>query len=420
MRERAVTLALAVAALVAFLAMFRSGAPNPAARQLPRPTSIERSGSGLFALGEWLRRDGRQVISWRNGYDRLATAAPSGAGHLLIVVLPGKVGIDAAEVGALDRWLRAGNTLLVLAALADMPEWAAGDTPGFELDALTSLDFARRDRPSTTARGGTQPRTPRLLASPREQVAEPSGAHPLLAGVRSLRARSEAQPEQWLLRLPFETFALELARETGSDQGVLWLRRVGAGRIIVSGYGSLLSNRLLGAGDNARFLGNVVAAFVRPDGAVLFDDGRQGLASDYDPARFYADPRLRWTIGIVVAVWLCWVMAGTRLRPPPAAIGPALPDATQLLRQTAALMERLVPPRAAARQLVTGFLRNLDRRYGLPASGGLPWQWLEARLGADSADLVALRRVCVAIDAGQRVPLPSLHNLLLRLETRLI
>lgn len=420
MRERATTLALALAAFAAFLVMFRGGAPHPAGKPPPRPTSVERAGGGLSALGAWLRRDGRRVVSWSESYERLGDAASAGTGHLLIVALPGRVAIETRELPALDRWVRAGNTLLVLAALVDAPEWAAGgESPAFDLEALTGLAFTRGDAGPGDAPARERRAVPRTLAAPRRHIAQPSRAHPLLEGVRSLHARSVVAPGSWRLRLPFETFALELAREWPSEQGVLWLRRLGAGRVVVSGYGSLFCNDLLGEGDNARLLANLVATSLGPHGTVLVDDGRQGLTADYDPQQFYADPRLHWSIAIVVAVWLCWALAGTRLRAPLAATCPPVPDEVQLLRRTASFMERVTPPAAAAIELVAAFSRRLARRHRLPAATQPPWEWLEARLGAGSPDLLELRRRCADVASGRPVRLSLLHNLLLRLESRL-
>ncbi len=419
MKERALTLALAIAALVAFLVMFRGTAPGPTTAQLPRPTSVERAGSGLLALAEWLRRAGWQVGSWRESYERLGSVGPVGTGHLLVVALPGRVPIATAELAALERWVSAGNTLLVLAALADSPEWAAGEPPAFDVDALTGLEFVRRDGGRGTAAGAEQTPALRPLRTPRDHRARPNGTHPLLDGVRELQASSAAEPGEWVLRLPFATFALELARESGSGQGVLWLRPLGAGRIVLSGYGSLFANGVVARGDNARLFANLVGAWVKPGGAVLFDDGRQGLTADYDPARFYADARLHATVAIVVAFWLCWVLAGTRLRPLPAARRPPVPDTTQLLVRTAGFMERVLPRETAARQRIGAFARRIARRHGLPVATQLPWEWLTSRLGAGSTDLDELRRCCADLDAGRSVRLPRLHNLLLRLEARL-
>src|SRR5438105_12559583 len=40
------------------------------------------------------------------------------------------------------------------------------------------------------------------------------------------------------------------------------------------------------------------------------------LPISYDPAKFYNDPRLYRTIGVLAAVWLVWVLGGTRLKLP--------------------------------------------------------------------------------------------------------
>src|SRR2546430_15625774 len=92
------------------------------------------------------------------------------------------------------------------------------------------------------------------------------------------------------------------------------MRPQASGTVIVSGFGSLFSNRALGLADNARLLANIVTATVRPKGAVLFDDEHQGLAAAYDPAKFYNDPRLYGTIGVLAAVWLALGPGGTRPR----------------------------------------------------------------------------------------------------------
>ena len=49
---------------------------------------------------------------------------------------------------------------------------------------------------------------------------------------------------------------------------------------------------------------------------MLFDDVHQGLGAAYDPAKFYKDRRLYMTVGILLALWLVWVLGSTRLRVP--------------------------------------------------------------------------------------------------------
>src|SRR2546430_10392616 len=116
------------------------------------------------------------------------------------------------------------------------------------------------------------------------------------------------------------------------------MRPQASGTLIVSGFGSLFSNRALAGADNARLLANIVSTTVRPKGAVLFDDEHQGLAAAYDPAKFYNDPRLYGTIGVLAAVWLVWGLGGPRLRLP-AVRGPA-PRAAEPVRATRGVLAR--------------------------------------------------------------------------------
>src|SRR3954465_12388771 len=90
MKERLITLSLAIGALLLFVAMFvkRQGALG-ARNEVPRPTTAERRGNGYHAAATWLDAEGRRESSLR---DRFATLAkredlpPSG--NLLIVTLP--------------------------------------------------------------------------------------------------------------------------------------------------------------------------------------------------------------------------------------------------------------------------------------------------------------------------------------------
>ncbi len=56
--------------------------------------------------------------------------------------LPVRTGFKTEEFVPLDRWIRAGNTLLVMAALSDSPDWHA-DFGGYEqgnVPLLTGLE----------------------------------------------------------------------------------------------------------------------------------------------------------------------------------------------------------------------------------------------------------------------------------------
>src|SRR5262249_38582409 len=152
-------------------------------------------------------------------------------------------------------------------------------------------------------------------------------------------------------------FLLSLAHLRDGQLGVLWIRPLGSGTLVLSGAASLFSNRALALGDNAQLLANIVSATVAPGGAVLFDDEHQGLSTAYDPDKFYADPRLYRPIGGLAAVWLAWVLGGTQLRLPGRRI--AAPRGAELVRATGLFLARALRPAAAARRLFEHFFRRL-------------------------------------------------------------
>jgi hypothetical protein len=186
----------------------------------------------------------------------------------------------------------------------------------------------------------------------------------------------------------------------------------------VSGFGSLFSNRALGLADNARLLANIVGARVQAGGAVLFDDEHQGLAAAYDPAKFYSDPRLYGTIGVLAAVWLIWVLGGTRLRLPATRM-PA-PREAELVRATGGFLARVLRPAAAARRMFEQFFRRLSARSRRGAQAdGLPWEWLEHQPRLRRADVQQLKDWYARAYSDRRVPLTRLHNLIVRTERQL-
>lgn len=418
MNERLRTAVLALGALAAFVALFQSSGRLPGRDPVSRPVSVDRRADGLAALATWLEREQRRTVSFRESYDQLELRS-SPRGNLLVVALPGPERLPAAELARLDAWLRQGNTLLVLAALADAPSWTVERRATFDLSALTGLDFRREaERTAPAGDGAARGRGDTPLVRPQPHLARATLPHPLLAGVRTLRAQSDYPRPRWSLQLPFDAAALELAHEPGDGRGVLWERRVGAGTILVAGYGSMLSNRMLGEGDNARLFGNVIARHVAADGVVLFDDGRHGLSPVYDPEQFYADPRLHATLLILFGVWLAWVFGATRLRPPPA---PPRPDPAALLHRTAGFVRRVVAPREAAERMLECWLRRVHpvARTPAPAAGEpreLPWRELEADPRVPRAELAALRASVARLRAGSTVSLRELHNLMNRIE----
>lgn len=436
MRERLVTLACALGALALFYVMFigTARAPDPSRAGVVRPASVERRANGYFGASEWLARSGVRVVSLRERFTALAGPelglAPRG--NLLIVTLPGVQGIRTEELLPLDRWIRAGNTLLVMAALGDRPDWAqaTGTVSTDDLAALTGLSVepaAARDRrlrgeASEADPAGEDaiealrgvPREGVRLAEPRRTTLVANRAHAYFEGVRTVAALSDYPSSSWVVRVPYDTFFLALARTSDRGDDALWTRRLGAGRIIVSGFASLFTNRALGLEDNARLLANVAATNVAADGTVLFDDLRQGLAASYDPAQFFSDPRLYWTVAILLGLWLAWVLGGTRLRTPAAAM--RVPRETDLIRAGGEFLARVLPVRAAARTLYEHFFAGLRARLGLPRNGEPPWDWLERHPRIAREDLERLKAGYAAAHGSGRVRLVPLRNLLLHID----
>jgi hypothetical protein len=448
MRERGITLLLAAGALAAFYGLWLQPASSldPDA-DTARPTTAERRGNGYAGLYEWLQRSGINVRSFRERYTALQSADLPPRGNLLVLALPGVEVFRGEEFGALDRWVRAGNTLLINAGLLDQPGWAAGRATGAvgEIESLISIEFETRaarelrldDTPLAqrvreadardVAKGGdeddelseVQPLQREFVAPPSIPLT-PTGPHVLLAGVRKLAAVTDYEPEAWSLRMPYDSFVLTLAR-TADGEGALFEQRLGRGRILLSASGSLFTNRALAKDDNARLFANIVGSSLSPDGAVLFDDLRQGLSASYDPARFYKDPRLFKTIFIALALWLVWVLGSTRLRAP--AIVAHDPSEAELVRHAGGLVARTVAPFHTALRLFDHFFAGVARAArgarGVTMERGELWHWLEQHAAILPQELDQLKTWYADAHAERNLPLAPLQNLLDTLEKRL-
>ena len=89
MRERLVTLGLAIAALIAFYALWLSPSSGfDRETRAARPTSAERRGNGYAGLYAWLARTGVPVRSFRERYTALPDSDLPATGNLLVLSLP--------------------------------------------------------------------------------------------------------------------------------------------------------------------------------------------------------------------------------------------------------------------------------------------------------------------------------------------
>jgi len=440
MKERLVTLGCAFGAIVLFMAMFMQREASLDRRNdIPRPTTLERRGNGYHAALSWLEAEGIRADSLRERFDSLASRDDLPArGNLLIVTLPATGGFRGEEFRPLDTWVRAGNTLLVVAALSDNPDWAfaLGGLASADLNLLTGLEFetvkarqarlAKRTagaRPGAPRASDTEPEEEdeadiaaafRAFAQPQRAELEANRPHAYFEGVKEVVALSDYPQQAWTVKVPYEGFVLALAHDRASGEGALWTRPLGNGRIIVSGFGSLFTNRTLGLQGNAQLFANIVGANVAKDGVVLFDDVHQGLGATYDPNKFYSDRRLYVTIGVLCLVWFAWVLGSTRLR---AAVArtPA-PREAELVRTTGGFLARALPAHAAARRLIDNFFRRVTEHSPRLRDQGAPWDYLERHPRVTPADLDQLKGWYADALAARRVPLDRLHNLIARID----
>jgi hypothetical protein len=430
MRERLITFGCAIGAIVLFMAMFmQREAAFDRRNDIPRPTTLERRGNGYHAAMSWLEAEGIRVRSLRERFDSLGSGnAMPPRGNLLIVTLPATGDFRTEEFRPLDAWVRSGNTLLVLAALSDNPDWAfaLGGLASGDLNLLTGLEFETvKSRETRLARRAGEEQVTeddpsdiaeafRAFAEPQRAELEANRSHAYFMGVKDAVALSDYPHQAWTVRVPYEGFVLELGHDRATGEGALWTRPLGNGRIIVSGFGSLFTNRVLGEPGNAQLFANIVGANLAENGVVLFDDMHQGLLATYDPSKFYSDRRLYVTIGVLCALWFIWVLGSTRLRPTVARI-PA-PRETELVRTTGGFLSGTLPAHAAARRLIDNFFRRIALHVPRLRDDGAPWDYLERHPRVVPADLNQLKTWYADAMAARRVPLDRLHNLIARID----
>ena len=427
MKDRLVTLALAVGALVAFYALF-GPKPDLPQERVTRPLSTEAGPNGYLAMQRWLAGARIPVISLRDRYGSLPTVAPAAkTGNLLITTAPHVYPLRGAEAQPLQDWITAGNTLLVLAGLSDTPEWSMGQGVDVQfmdhMQTMTGLTFKMMPPPEPKKGGKIEPATTRdavlavtRLAEPMRYESAPNGVHPLLAGVRSIQAVSEFPTAQWQASSD-RAVVLELVSDHKSGVPALWLMPYGDGQIIVSAYGSLFTNKVLDQLDNARLLGNIVHWSLGERGGVIIDDAHQGLVSFYDPDKFFGDARLHRALLWMLALWLVFVLGPRRLRGAMDSWNPL--DVTSFVRATGGFMARVLRPAAAAQQLFANFFNEIRSRLGLTTDGAPLWDWLAARSVIPAADLNRMQDLHRRATAQRRVDLTELHNLIARVRAQL-
>ncbi|HEY7639981.1 MAG TPA: DUF4350 domain-containing protein [Steroidobacteraceae bacterium] len=434
MKDRLLTLALALGAFAAFYILFGPKSSTPQ-QQVTRPVSTEAGPNGYLGMLRWLAAAKVPVVSFRERFGSLADATPgTPTGNLLITTAPHVYPLRDAETQPLQNWIVAGNTLLVVAGLSDTPEWSFGEgnDPLFlqHLRAMTGLNFVQipdkeqdkeqdkekdKDKPAPQkARSAVQAVT-RML-EPQHVESAPNGNHPLLQGVQSIVAISEFPSSRWQATSD-RSVVLELASDHQNEVPALWLMPYGDGQIIVSAYGSVFTNKVIGHNDNAQLLANIARWSLGKNGRVLIDDAHQGLVAFYDPAKFFGDSRLHRSLWWLFALWLVFVLGPRRLRGTTRTW--SLLDVTSFVRATGGFMARVLQPAAAGQRLFANFFNEIRSRLGLALDGAPVWDWLGAQGAVPASDLDRLQQLHRRAAQRRRVDLRELHNLIARIRAQL-
>lgn len=435
MKDRLLTLLLAAGALAAFYVVL---APKPAAPQerVTRPVSTESGPNGYVALQRWLASEGVPVVSLRERYGSLSTLVPGvPRGNLLITTTPHVYPLRSSEAAPLQSWIEAGNSLVVLAGLSDTPEWSMGEGRDAEfmdhMKAMTTLSFKQipaqqpeqQPQPEQQQQPQQQQPTPRdtvlaltRLAKPVRTLSAPNGEHPLLDGVRSVLAVSEFPSAEWQASSD-RSVLLELASNRDSRAPALWLLPYGDGQIVVSAYGSIFTNKVLGESDNARLLANIVRSSLGARGRVIIDDAHQGLVAFYDPDKFFGDSRLHRTLLWLLGLWLVFILGPRQLRGATGSWNPL--DVTSFVRATGGFMARVLRPTAAGQRLFANFFNEIRSRLGLTPDGAPLWDWLAAHSVVAAADLDRMQELYRRVAERRRIDLTELHNLIARVRAQL-
>src|SRR5690606_32257902 len=146
MKDRLITAAGALVALMILYTLFF----HPAEPPITRPVSPETGRNGYAAVSRWLGSSGCRVVSLRDRYETVISFQPDHPpdlprrGNLLITTMPHLLPVRSREHDSLKAWIRSGNTLLILAALDDTPEWTPTNASRFlqDLQIMTGVTFS--------------------------------------------------------------------------------------------------------------------------------------------------------------------------------------------------------------------------------------------------------------------------------------
>lgn len=413
MKERVITLG---AGMLAIWLVFILLVPKPdlLEAKLSWPLSTDTGKQGLLGLYRWLRQADIPVMSLRSRYHRLADDDRlTDSGNLLIISLPQRIPAREYERRALRDWLNNGNSLLILAAIGDQPDWSQQS----QIEDINSIPGVFDVSFAPVAEQILEDEDPmenkEMDSEPEERILLPNSNHPLLSGISTISVSYlDVLDKQWTLDNDCKCLVIQkLLRSDKNDTTEFWSLQLGAGHVWISRYADLFGNVSLGKGDNARLLANLVSMSLGDGGAVIFDDMHMGLSNLYNPDTFYRDPRLRNTIGFIVLFWLLYILGFSNR------FGPIREHKKQrrmadFVRATGGLFARRVNKNEIARRLIGHFHNEVRSMLSLPTTGKPVWEVLEQRPKVNVRALSRLREIQKHAETGAKTDLVQLTHII--------
>jgi len=396
MKDRLVTAAGALLALVASIAILVADRPPP----ISSPTSSDSGPNGYSALQDWLAEAGIPVASLRSRIDQ--ESLEMDRGDLMITTMPHRIRMRPEETNYLKAWVGHGNTLLVMAALNDQPNWAgqtATKTFRGDVAELTGLQFEAVERGTGgDIRVGMPGRqTPIVLNA--------FQGHPLNRNSETFEGVTDNPTRIWSTMPLSGRLRLRLAEEADHEPVAAWHLPFGSGHILFVGLGSMLTNRAIGRADNRQLVVELIRHLV--PGRVIFDDKHQGLSSAYDPSAFYRDPRLHISVLFVLGFWMVYMVGSWNRLAPPRPETP-VPGQQDFVRAVGGFLARKVDPVECGRMM---FASRFSEMAGRPVPFDQPpWATLRANPLVDQALVDRLIGDHTRLSAGDKVDLKKLHN----------
>ena len=433
MKERAITL---LGAAIAFYLVYVLLFPHPAPfqKQLSLPTTEDRGKYGLMALKTWLDNNGIATLALRDRYHALYDNPELPAqGNLLISSLPHRLEMRQWESEQLTTWLSQGNSILLLTAMSDWPEWAQRHRSN-SVNQMLSLLGVRMyqqssDDSSEQEDNQEQQSKPSLKEVIENQLSPKETPRPLVSAGQHAVTHSIKQVDvTWL---ESEGLNWHLAPRRGKRSALivlhdqqtltpaLWQIRVGQGIAWVTRHADMFANKSLGNADNARLVANIIDYSVNHDGVVIFDDTHQGLTAMYDPEAFFDDSRLHHTLWFILALWLIYLLGHTnRIQSVYKRLTPQL--LVEHVKAFGGLFARRLHSSAVAQRMFLYFFNDIRAVYGLPRNGKPVWDVLRENPNVNSQSLERVKHLHQRTENNYRVNLTKLSRYINEIRKQLL